>query len=136
MHFQNKVAENDEGKANLFNQYFQSVFKLKTNNTNVDCGPNTLNKIICCEKQVTEKLSSLKSKKAKGSDRIGNETLKQLATTLAKSLTVIFQTCFNKGVYPQYWKESEITPIYKDGDKSDITKYRPIKCLCCPSKVL
>ena len=72
---------------------------------------------------------------AKAPDRIGNETLKQLATTLAKSLTVIFQTCFNKGVYPQYWKESEITPIYKDGDKSDVTKYRPINCLCCPSKV-
>ena len=26
MHLQNKVAENDEVKANLFNQYFQSVF--------------------------------------------------------------------------------------------------------------
>ena len=136
MHLRNKVAENDEGKANLFNEYFQSVFNLKTDNTKVDFGPNTFNKITCCEKQVTEILSSLKSKKAKGPDRIGNETLKQLATTLAKSLTVIFQTCFKKCVYPQYWRESEITPIYKDGDKSDVTKYRPINCLCCPSKVL
>ena len=134
MHWKNKVAENDEEKANLFNQYFQSVFKLKTNNTNVDFGPNTFNKITCCEKLVKKILNS-KSKKAKGQDRIGNETVKQPATTLAKSLTVIFQTCF-KSVYPQYWKESEITPIYKDGDKSDVTKYRPIKCLCCPSKVL
>ena len=117
MHLQNKVAENDEGKANMFNQYFQSVFNLKTNTTNVDFGPNTFNKITCCEKQVTEKLSSLKSKNAKGHDRIGNESLKQLATTLAKSLTVMFQTCFNKGLYPQYWKESEITPIYKDSDE-------------------
>ena len=140
MNLQNQVAENDEGKANLINQYFQSVFNLKTNNTKVDFGPNTkytkFNKISCCEKQVTEMLISLKSEKAKGPDRLGNETLKQLATTLAKSLTVIFQTCFNKGVYPQYWKESEITPIYKDGGKSDVTKYRPNKCLSCPSKVL
>ena len=90
MHLQNKVAENDEGRANLFNQYFQSVFNVKTNNTNVDFGPNTFNKITCCEKKVTEILISLKSKKTKGPDRIGNETLKQLATTLAKSLTVIF----------------------------------------------
>ena len=111
-------------------------FNLKTNNGNVDFGPNTFNKITCCEKQVTELLCSLKSKKAKGPDRLGNETLKKIATTLAKSLTVIFQTCSNKGVYPQYWKESEITPIYKDGDKCDVTKYRPINCLCCPSKVL
>ena len=136
MNLQNQVAENDEGKANLINQYFQSVFNLKTNNTKVDFGPNTFNKISCCEKQVTEILISLKSEKAKGPDRLRNETLKQLATTLAKSLTVIFQTCFNKGVYPQYWKESEITPIYKDGGKSDVTKYRPINCLGCPSKVL
>ena len=98
MHLQNKVAENNEGRANLFSQYFQSVFNLKTNNTNVDFGPNTFNKITCCEKQVTEVLSSLKSKKAKGPDRIGIETLKQPATTLAQSLTVIFHTCFTKGV--------------------------------------
>ena len=81
MHLQNKVAENDEGKANLFNQYFQIVFKLKTNDANVDFGPNTFSKITHCEKQVTEKLISLKSKKAEGPDRIG----KQLATKLAKS---------------------------------------------------
>ena len=60
MQLQNKVAENDEGKANLFNQYFQNVFNLKTNNTNVEFGPNTFNKITCCQKQVTEILSSLK----------------------------------------------------------------------------
>ena len=84
MHLKNKVAENDEREANLFNQYFQNVFNLKTNNTNVDFGTNTFNKITCCEKQVTEILSSPKSKKAKGPDRIGNQTLKQLATTLAK----------------------------------------------------
>ena len=85
MHLQNKVAKNDEGKANLFNQYFQIVFKLKTNNANVHFGPNTFNKITYCEKQVTEILISLKSKKAEGPDRIGNENLKQLATKLAKS---------------------------------------------------
>ena len=89
MHLQNKVAENDERKANLFNQYFQRVFNLKINNTNVDFGPYTFNKINYCEKQVSETLISLKSKKAKGPDRIGNEILKQHATTLAKSLTVI-----------------------------------------------
>ena len=85
MLLQNKVAENDERKANLFNQYYQSVLKFKANNTNVDFELNTFNKITCCEKQVTEILISLKSKNAKGPDRIGNETLKQLATTLAKS---------------------------------------------------
>ena len=71
------------------------------------------------------------SRKLSKEEQLSKEELKN-----NKSLTVIFQTCFNKSLYPQYWKESEITPIYKDGDKSDVTKYRPIICLCCPSKVL
>ena len=42
----------------------------------------------------------------------------------------------NKGTCPTYWKVSQISPIFKDGNKSDVTCYRPISLLNCMSKVL
>ena len=42
----------------------------------------------------------------------------------------------NKGTYPTYWNESQISPIFKDGNKSDVTCYRAISLLNCMSKVL
>ena len=42
----------------------------------------------------------------------------------------------NKGTYPTYWNESQISPIFKDGNKSDVTCYRAISLLNCMSKVV
>ena len=42
----------------------------------------------------------------------------------------------NKATYPTYWKVSQISPIFKGGNKSDVTCYRPISLLNCMSKVL
>ena len=33
------------------------------------------------------------------------------------------------------WKISQVTPIFKEVSKSDVTYYRPIRFLCCSSKV-
>ena len=37
---------------------------------------------------------------------------------------------------PREWKLHCIVPIFKTGDKSSVTNYRPISLLCCISKVL
>ena len=42
----------------------------------------------------------------------------------------------NKATYPTYWKVSQISPIFKACNKSDVTCYRPISLLNCMSKVL
>ena len=56
--------------------------------------------------------------------------------TLSKSLTFIFQTCINKGIFPSIWKTSQVAPIFKEGNKADVSCYRPISLLCCCSKIL
>ena len=42
----------------------------------------------------------------------------------------------NKGTYPTYWKVSQISPIFKDGNISDVNCYRHRSHLNCMSKVL
>lgn len=34
-----------------------------------------------------------------------------------------------EGVFPTLWKMAKVTPIYKSGDKKDVTNYRPISIL-------
>ena len=55
--------------------------------------------------------------------------------SLAKSLSVIFITFYNKRCFPTFWKKSEVTPIFTDTDRSLVKKYRPISLLCNISKV-
>ena len=74
--------------------------------------------------------------KAKGPDDLGNLPLKSLAKYLAPSLTLVFNIIGNKHVYPSLWKLSILIPIFKDGDKQDISNYRLIALLACLSNVL
>ena len=41
-----------------------------------------------------------------------------------------------KGVFPDDLKIARVTPIYKDGDSSEVRNYRPISLLPCFSKML
>ena len=45
---------------------------------------------------------------------------------LAPCLLVLFNAAFSTGQVPQSWKSSLVTPIFKKGDATDTTNYRPI----------
>ena len=38
-------------------------------------------------------------------------------------------------LFPSRWKTAEVTPIFKDGDPTDVTKYPPISVLPVLSKI-
>ena len=40
------------------------------------------------------------------------------------------------GVYPDIWKNANVTPVYKKGDKQQINHYRPISLLPICGKIL
>ena len=47
-------------------------------------------------------------------------------TVLAPLLSVVFNKCMVKGVYPNSLKVSQVIPIHKKGDKSACTNYRNV----------
>ena len=122
-------------KTELFNKFFTSVYNTEGQiSLKPEYEKSTTNYIRLNETEIKETLSKLDTKKACGPDNIGNIILKNLPA-LAKSLLMLFQTCINKGNFPSYWKQSEVTPIHKENDKADVSNYRPISLLTNVSKV-
>jgi hypothetical protein len=46
-----------------------------------------------------------------------------------KPLTVLFNFSLLSGVFPCVWKESYVVPLFKSGDKRNISNYRGISIL-------
>jgi Reverse transcriptase (RNA-dependent DNA polymerase) len=65
----------------------------------------------------------------KGSGQISPEFLYKCADHLASPLHVIFNKSLSSGEFPDDWKKSFLTPIYKSGDRTNIENYRGIAIL-------
>ena len=93
-----KIARTDAEKAELFNQYFQSVFSEQTYTAEKRVAHPTpvIDSIHFSEVEIKEAMSNLDVNKAKVPDSIGNEVLKNLSESLCKSLCMLFNLIGNK----------------------------------------
>ena len=51
------------------------------------------------------------------------------------ALAGVINRSFQQGLFPRQLKIARVTPIYKDGSKSDVSNYRPISLLSSMSKI-
>ena len=80
-------------------------------------------------------ISKLPSGKAPGYDGLGTYVVKEADYALATPLTILINKSFVTGRFPSGLKIGKVVPIYKNGDKHDISNYRPITILSVFSKV-
>ena len=81
-------------------------------------------------------LSEIDEKKSVGLDNIPNKLLKMAAQVVAPpSLTGIFSASIRTGIFPNEWKASRVTPIFKSGPKSNPSNYRPISIIPAIAKI-
>ncbi len=74
-------------------------------------------------------LTKLPTNKAVGLDGICSRILRVAAPVIAPSVTRILNFSIKSGIFPSQCKISRICPVYKKGNKSDKTNYRPIAIL-------
>ena len=64
--------------------------------------------------------------KGPGPDGIPPSVLKSCSFVLSRPLHIIFNKSLASGIFPDFWKVSYLTPIFKSGNRADISNYRPI----------
>ena len=133
----NLVYENEE-KCNILNTYFCSVTHLENENNNLpdfdERGSEIRGNIIVFEQDVVDIISTLNPNKAEGPDLISNKMLVTAKNEIVLPLSMLFNKSLKLGVFPSDWKMSHVIPLFKEGDKSLVSNYRPVALLCCISK--
>ena len=131
--------------ADAFNDFFTNIgqklasqilkssktFETYINKVNVimDSKPLSIN-------ELKDAFFLLKINKSSGVDDVSFNIIKKCFGVLCEPLTYLFQLSLEKRVFPDDLKITKVTPIYKAGDNSDISNYRPISVLLCFSKIL
>lgn len=123
-------------KANVFNQYFSSVYTVEDLNSvplyEAREG-DKISSVEVTEEEVIKLLKNLQPDKSPGPDSIHPRILKECATQIAGPLTTLFHTSLREGKIPEAWKEANVSPIFKKGSRIKADNYRPISLtsVCC-----
>ena len=64
-----------------------------------------------------------------GTDTIPSYFLELALPFLENSMAILFNTLLETSIFPDLWKIARVTPIYKEGDKSEKSSYHPISVL-------
>ena len=134
------IIKEDE-KANLLNSYFANQSCIDDSLSfipaeNQEFTNNSLDSINVTPSEVLDVLKTLKLGKASGPDGINNRILIEAAGQLAPHLCDLFNQSLNTSSVPSSWKISNVCPIYKSGDASLPSNYRPVSLLSNIEKVL
>ena len=77
----------------------------------------------------------LKSKSSTGYDKISNKLIKHARTVLVKPLTLLANQIIHTGEFPRQLKIARVKPLFKKGDETSFSNYRPISLLPSISKI-
>jgi hypothetical protein len=78
----------------------------------------------------------LKSNKSVGHDGIYSNVVIDSYEPLKDVLFKVLHCSIKQGIFPDHLKIAKVTPIFKEGDATNLTNYRPISVLSVFSKVL
>ena len=133
-----KAIVGDEEIATKFNQYFSEIgSKLADEIPDNDFDPlhyvtpvlNSFTFQTISEEDVHRIISSMKTSKSAGIDKISVKLIQAAARTILNSLKNIFNLSLNTGIFPDDWKVARVTPIFKSNSKTDCGNYRPISII-------
>ena len=141
---QNKTITDDLDKANHFNAYFANIGHTIASQINTS-GPeeqlpvtNHTNSMYIHpvnKATIIKHINNLKNTNTTGEDKITVKTLKSCHLSLLKPLKHIINTIFNTGIVPDCFKTTIIIPIFKNGDSTNMSNYRPIALISNVAKI-
>ena len=140
--YNNKIISDDTEIANAFNNFFASIGTELASKITSTLNPMTYisnieNSIFVpdvTENDVWNVIAQLKNSSA-GWDHFPAIVAKQCINGYITPLTHVINLSLIQGVFPSELKLARVVPIYKNGDRQQITNYRPISVTSFFSKV-
>lgn len=144
------VNDNPMNSVNFVNKYFATIGESLANDI-VDINSHSslplhlfpqssqLNSLVLLEvdnKEIENIITNFKNDCAAGWDGIPVLFIKTGKDILTPIITRLCNLCITTGIFPNAFKQALVHPIYKCGDKSEVSNYRPISVLNILSKIL
>ena len=133
------TTTNQQQIVEEFNSFFSNIGqKLAKNIENSNhgfksfmCTPQPQSVLLSktTETEVTNIINKMKDNKSPGYDSINAKFLKLSSPVVSPILSNIFNSMLKTGMYPEELKIAKVIPIYKNGDATKCTNYRPISIL-------
>ena len=135
-----EFAYDDEEKCDLLNKYFSFISKLDEANAPLpDIELKTNNNITDINvsiQEISDIIQILHPNKASGPDVISHKMLKLCPNNIALPLQIIFNKSLHQSKYPTNWKLAHVIAVFKKGDSSLPSNYRPTSLINCVGKIM
>jgi hypothetical protein len=134
------VLDSPPSIVNAFAMHFRSVFSNPASDhgiSDLDYSilSNNLILKIFCESDVFGAIDLLKDSFTMGPDMFPSFMAKDCKLVLVVPLLHIYNLILKRKEFPECWKISRITPVFKNGNKNEILNYRPISLICSFAKI-
>ena len=112
-------------KASLLNSYFCDQSNIDDSHASLppfEPPDTSLDNITITVTDVEDVLKLLQVNKACGPDLISPRLLKEGSETLTPHFSRVFNLSLNSSHFPSVWKQANVVPIFKKGDKTNVSK--------------
>ena len=138
----NKHITDSYDISNAFNNFFASIGSELAGNITSSINPLSYLKSVqnsmfmpkVSENEVKNIIMSFKNSAA-GWDNFPTFVAKQCVDSYISPLTYIINRAISQGIFPSELKIARVIPIFKSGDKQNVSNYRPISILTFFAKV-
>ena len=97
---------------------------------------NRLTDITINREDIVKEIDRLSSTKSPGVDLVYPRVLKECRDLVSGVLMDIFNKSVSTGEVPILWKQANVVPVFKKGDRSENSNYRPISLTSVIGKML
>ena len=127
-----RLIENSEEISKELNKYF-SVFSQEESGRELEPiqifrgqEVDKLSEIAISREVVRKEIDRLKKTKSPGLDDIFPRILREGREELVEPIAMIFRKSLDTGVVPRLWRQANVVPIFKKGNKAESSNYHPV----------
>ena len=138
-----ELVSSGEEKSKIMNDYFLTVFTQETlqdmpESEQVFNGEENelLTDITITKEIVEQEIDKLKKFKSPGPDEIYPIVLKECKEVISETLMSAFRKSLDTGEVPLMWRRANVVPIFKKGDKTLASNYRPVSLTSIVGKIM